>query len=371
LEVHDVAVVGGGQAGISLSYYLQQRHIPHVILERQCPFSSWRNRWDGFRANTPNWMNTLPFMGVAPDSSKDGNAFATKDEIVAYFESCLNFVDPPVESGVQVDCVRKIDDRLWELRTSGRPYRARCVAICSGAMSLPKLPASASTVPDKVPQIHSSQYRSPGQIATGSVLVVGSASSGVQICRLLCESERFKHVHLSQSNVLVLPSKVLGIPIHRVIHALGLFNVTANSTLGRIMYSGLETKGDPIMRPAPADLRRNHDVKLHGKFLEYDGEMLNFAGSDGLSTKDLTIVWCTGFKPNFEFLDLDDRNEVFQNSGYPKHSRGVVDAVPGLFFVGLRYQHTVASHDIYGVGKDAEFIAGSIQDWLGISSGKN
>ena len=164
-------------------------------------------------------------------------------------------------------------------------------------------------------------------------------------------------MHLSQSKVLVLPTHVFGIQTHRAVHALGLFDVRTSSPLGRLMYSGLESKGDPIMRPTPKDLAWKYGVELHQRFLGYEDGRIRFADGTELAANDLTVIWCTGFRPDYGFVGVNDREAVFHPSGYPKHDRGVVRSVPGLYFVGLRYQHTVASHDIYGVSKDAEYIA--------------
>lgn len=362
--VTDVVVVGGGQAGVSLSYYLQRRGIAHVVLERDRAFSSWRQRWDGFRANTPSWMNTLPMLDPDDVPSGDPGAFASREEIVEYLDRCLEAADPPMRTGVEVKRVTDLGEGLWEVQAGDSVYRTRCVAVCSGAMSSPSLPAAASRIPDDVPRIHSCDYRNPDQIRTREVLIVGTASSGVQIARLLCESRRFDRVHVSASKVLVLPERILGIQTHRFIHSLGLFDVRTDSPLGKLMFSGLETKGDPIMRPTPEDLHETYGTELYGRFLDFDGDVLRFSDGKSLAPRDLTVVWCTGYRPDYGFVELQDRDAAFHPSGHPRHVRGVVDTAPGLYFVGLRYQHTVASHDIYGVAKDADFVAARIEDRL-------
>lgn len=353
---HDVVVVGAGQAGVSVSHYLQERGVDHLLLERDRAFSAWRQRWDGFRANTPNWMNTLPVLPDGRFPSDDPRAFATREEMVAYLDDCLSAVDPPLALGVEVERVTRLDDGFWEVSTNHDTYRARCVVICNGAMLKPRIPEASSLLLDSVPQLHSSEYMSPAQVETGSVLVVGSASSGVQICRLLCESARFDQVHMAVSKVMVLPRHVLGVPTHRLVHALGLFDVTTTSRIGRLMYSGLETRGDPIQRPTPRDLARIHGVALHPRLTGVvDGSLIRFADGQTMGTEDLTVIWCTGFQGDYDFLSGD--GELLDQRGVPRHTRGVADGAPGLFFVGLRYQHTVASHDIYGVARDAEFVA--------------
>ena len=373
LEEFDVVVVGGGQAGVALSFYLQRVGVSHVVLERDVPFSSWRQRWDGFRTNTPNWMNTLPMVdrGMFPAGDREG--FATRDEMVEYLDRCIEAFNPPIRTGVQVLDVTTTDQgRTWAVKTSNGLYQSRCVAICNGAMSTPRIPAGAADLPDFVPQLHSLDFRNPTQIGTRSVLVVGTAASGVQIGRILCESGRFDRVHFGASRVLLLPRAILGIPTHKVAHFFGLFDLKKRSMLGKLISPGLETRGDPIMRPTPKDLRRLYGkVELHGRFEGADDAAIYFSDDTSLPLDDLTIIWCTGFRPDYSFVDFAGRDAAFEPTGNPRHARGVVAAALGLYFVGLRLQHTIASHDIYGVAKDAEFTATHISHHLQTRTGPN
>ncbi len=360
MKTVECSIIGGGQAGISLSYYLQNLGINHLVFERDRPFSAWRDRWDGFRTNTPAWMNTLPFLDREVSADSDG--FSSKEEMISYFEDCLEAVKPPLMCETEVTRIEAQSDGSWIIGTRADSYRTLAVALCNGAMSAPHLPRAASDLPEDVPQIHSSEFRAPDQITTRGVLIVGTASSGVQITRLLCETAAIERLHVASSKVLVLPHRILGVPTHRMIHRLGLFDVKTTSKLGRLMYSGLETKGDPIMRPTPTDLSREHAVDLRGRFTGTEGGLLTFDDGSRLDTIDLTVVWCTGFEPEYGFVRVQDQKAVFHTSGHPKHVRGVSQGAHGLYYVGLRYQHTVASHDIYGVAQDAEFVAQKIRD---------
>ena len=366
----DVLIVGGGQAGITLSFHLQARGVAHVVLERDQAFSSWMRRWEGFLTNTPNWMNTLPMLPADVYPSDDAEAFATREELIDYLLRCLAAVDPPIETGLDVRRVAEMPLGDWLVEAGDVTYQADSVVICNGAMATPRLPANQTLVDLRIPQFHSSEYRQPDQITTDNVLVVGSASSGVQICRLLAESERFQQISMAVSNVMTLPKRILGVPTHRFLHRLGLFDVTSDSLMGRLMYSGLETKGDPIMRPAPKDLARLFGVDLYGRFTGVSDGSLTFADGKTLSTDGLTIIWCTGFKGDYRFIEVQRPQEVFGANDHPNHVRGVVDAAPGLYFVGLRYQHTVASHDIYGVSSDADFVAERIVERLSAVPGR-
>jgi putative flavoprotein involved in K+ transport len=355
--LHEVIIVGAGQAGVTLACSLQRLGIPHVILERDRAFASWHNRWDGFRANTPNWMNTLPVPGTSQVPGNDPRGFATRQELIDYFEQCVEAVRPRLTTGTSVHRIAQCEDGTWTVLAGRQVYQTRNVAVCTGAMSAPWRPPLSADIPSSVPQLHSSDYRKPEQIATKSVLLVGSGSSGIQICRLLVESGRFDAIHLATSNVLVLPHRILGVQIHRFLHLLGFFDVRKDSLRGKLMYAMLDSRGDPITRPDPRDMAAKHGVLLHGRLIGVDGDILRFADGSTLGTENLTILWCTGFRADYSFIEARSADAFMRGSGAPNHVRGVVAAAPGLYFVGLRYQYTVASHDIYGVGMDAEFVA--------------
>ncbi|MDO9382992.1 MAG: methyltransferase domain-containing protein [Hyphomicrobiaceae bacterium] len=356
----DAVVVGAGQAGVCLSYFLTKKAVRHVVLERDRAFSAWHNRWDGFRANTPNWLNTLPMGQKFPVQERNPDGFATREELTAYFSSCLEQASLPLSENCDVQAIEQLLDGRWLVTTAAALYRTPNVGLCTGAMAEPRLPACASALTD-VHQLHSSRFRSPSQIKTETVLVVGSASSGMQITEILAGSGRFKAVHLATSNVLVLPERVLGIQIHRLLHMTGLLDLRTRSLLGRMMYATLETRGDPIRHPTPTDLAKRYGVILHGKLVAADAGRVDFSGNESLSTDSLTVLWCTGLQPNYDIVRLSHPGPLLDRHQLPIHERGIAKQAPGLYFVGLRYQHTVASHDIYGVGRDAEYVANEIE----------
>lgn len=358
----NTVVIGAGQAGVSLSYHLSRRNIEHVVLERDRPFSAWYGRWDNFRANTPNWMSELPGGGQYKDNHAD--SFAGRQELLEYFEQYLRLVDPPLRLRTEVLTARQNKHRSWCLTTSDTEYHAQHVAVCTGAMDVPFVPVLADGLDSKVPQLHSSSYKRASQLGTERVLIVGSGSSGTQVCRDLCESSRFRKIHLATSNTRILPQRVLGVPIHRFLYWFGLFDVRAGSTLGRVMFSTLEGGGDPVVRPGPKDLSREYGVTLHGRLTEVGGTTLSFSDRTEIDTSDLAVIWCTGFRTDFSWVEPLEAGLQIDDRGYPYHVRGEAVNAEGLYFLGLRYQHTVASHDIYGVGADAEYVADRIHKRL-------
>src|SRR5262249_10459560 len=184
----ETIIVGGGQAGLGVSYYLTQINRPHIVLEQaEKPGNAWRNhRWDSFTLNTPNWQSGLPGAEVT-GSNPDG--FLSREEIVAYFENYASRFELPVTYGVHVSSVRpKSTGRGYVPETSHGRYEANNVVIATGLYQKPKFPAFSSDLPPEIKQIHSDEYRNPQSLPDGAVLVVGSGQSGAQIAEELYRS---------------------------------------------------------------------------------------------------------------------------------------------------------------------------------------
>lgn len=361
LKSLDAVIVGGGQAGVSLSYFLKQSRISHIVLEKGRAFSVWYKRWDSFHMNTENWMNALPGadQDFAPGAPR--GALGTKADAIAYFENYLRVVNPPLLEDTEVTCVQEVKDGTWRVSTSQTTYQTENVAICVGQVSYPKVPAVAADLPSTVPQLHSSEYRNPGQLVEGNALMVGSGASGVQICDDLGRSKRFKRLSLAVSGNAVVPWKVLGISLNRAAHLVGLLNITRTSWLGKRIYESAKGKGDVATPPSPAQLHETYDVELVGKVMAADRDRIECLDGQTVPLQDLTVVWCTGFRPRYDFIEVRDRERVFDEYG-PIHERGLVGTAPGLYFVGLAFQYTPVSDNIYGAGRDAKYVAQHITD---------
>jgi putative flavoprotein involved in K+ transport len=359
-DIYAAIIIGAGQAGVSLSYFLQRYGVSHLLLEKDRPFADWYNRrWDSFVMNTPNWMNVLPGQqqSFAPNAPR--NDYGTLRDAREYFEAYLRTVQPPLRTE-EVRSVGVNRDGSWQVTTRDRIYNARNVAICTGHAGRAQIPLIANHLPTHVPQLHSSHYRNPRQVTTAKVLVVGSGSSGVQICRELADCGRFDTIYLATSGNMTLPWKVLGIPTYSLLHALGAFKITRGSWLGSLLFPRLLMKGDPATPPSPRQLAKKYGVRTMGRVSTVGRDAIRCSDGQTIPMHDLTIIWCTGYRTCYDFLDVYVKEGVINADGVPIHDRGVAANAPGLYFVGLRFQHTLVSQDIYGVAQDAEYVARQI-----------
>lgn len=347
-------IIGAGQAGIGLSYYLQQHQIDHLILERDQAFSAWSKRWNSFHLNTANWMNTLPGFDQAFVSHKKWYDIATRAEALAYFQRYIQHINPPLKEGINVNKIVQ-HKNSWHIHTDTQTYEAQNVVMCTGHTK-PFIPSFATACDN--PQIHSSDYRKPSQITTQNVLVVGSGSSGVQICHDLARSTQFDHIYFAISNNRIIPWSILGIPIGVFPRIFPLFNIKSHSWFGKWLLRH-KSGGDPAMAPSPQTLSQQYGVHLVGRVTNIDKKNVHCQNEQTIPLQNLTLIWATGYRPDHSLITVQNPSAVFRPEG-PIHKRGVATKAPGLYFVGLRYQHTLGSHLLHGVKRDAQYIAKKI-----------
>ena len=347
-EIFHTIVVGGGQAGLSAGYFLAQQGESFIILDgNKRPGEAWRRRWDSLRLFTPSQFNGLPGMPFPmPDYY-----FPTKDEVADYLESYAGKSHLPVRYGIKVASLRG-DDQGYHLSAGSASFSARNVIVATGPFHHPYTPAFAQELDPGILQMHSSFYCNPQQIPAEAVLVVGAGNSGAEIALELAKSGR--RVWLAGRDVGHIPANALGKALGGRPYWWFISRVLSVDTpIGRKMRSNVLHHGNPLIRAhrqevAEAGIESTPRVSSiqSGKPQLEDGRTLPIDG----------VVWATGFHPDFSWIDLP----VFDEHGYPRHQRGVVQDAPGLYFVGLHFQTALSSALLGGVGADAKYITGKI-----------
>jgi putative flavoprotein involved in K+ transport len=338
-------VIGGGQAGLAVGYHLKQRGKDFQILDASSRVGdSWRSRWDSLELFTPARYNSLPGMRF-PGS---GSHFPNKDEVASYLDAYAERFALPIQSGVKVERVTS-DGKRYTVTANSTTYEAENVVVATGAFHRPRIPEFASQLAPSVMQLHSSQYKNPGQLKEGDVLVVGAGNSGAQIALDLVKSRK---VYLSGRETGALPRKIIGIDIYRFIWPTVLAK-TIETKMGQKFQAKAAKGGDPLVGFNLASVQAA-GVEHVGRTTGVRDGMPVVEGDRAL--KVANVIWATGFVPDFSFIS----RPVFQDDGYPRHHRGVAKDEPGLYFIGLRFLWRIKSHLTGGVGDDAGYIADTI-----------
>jgi putative flavoprotein involved in K+ transport len=337
----DAVVIGGGQAGLAIGYFLARQGSDFTILEAGSdPAAAWRGRWDSLKLFTPVRYSSLPGMPFPGDP----DSYPTRDQVVAYLTGYARRFELPVELASPVRTVRGSNGG-YSVELDDRTYEAEQVVIATGPFQLPFVPPIADGLDAGVMQLHTSAYRSPAGIPEGTVLVVGGGNSGFQIADELSHSH---HVHLSiGSRQTPLPQRLLGRDLFWYLEATGLIRKTRESRIGR----RLEGR-DLLIGSSPRGIRAR-GVELQKRAVKAEGSMITFA--DGTTFDARTVIWATGYRLDHAWVELP----VFDVDGRLIHERGVTRS-PGLYFLGLTWQHTRGSALIGFVEDDAAHIAREI-----------
>ena len=395
-------IVGGGQAGLSVSWYLKQAGIDHVVLERDTLMHNWADaRWDSFCLVTPNFQCRLP--GYSYDGS-DPQGFMVKKEIQEFLTGFVTSFSPPVREGVQVTSVRAADGGGFTVETTSGTYLTEQVVVATGGYHTPSIPRLGERLPSAVEQIHSARYRNAESLPDGPVLVVGTGQSGAQIAEDLLLAGR--DVHLAVGGAPRFARRYRGKDVITWLEETGYYDkpVTDKPVEER-------TKDKTNHYVTGRDGGRDIDLRafatqgmsLHGRLREVSDESLHFGGDleasldhadevynginamidehiEGSDTHGVdvgepsryhpvwrpygyrgsqlpvdgiaAVVWATGFVRDYRWLHVP----VFDGAGHPQHVRGV-SSVPGVYFIGLPWQHTWGSGRFAGLDRDAEHVA--------------
>jgi putative flavoprotein involved in K+ transport len=345
----ETVIIGGGQAGLATGYHLRRRGRPFVILdENQQIGDAWRHRWDSLRLFTQARHSGLPgWQFPAPPLS-----FPSKDEVADYLEAYAARFVLPVRTGISVDGVHR-DGNRYIVTSAGGRFEAENVVVASGSHRSPRVPDFAAELDPSILQLHSCEYRSPAQLREGATLVVGAGNSGAEIALELSATHPTSLSGRSVGQVPVKPGTIAFRFFLVLLRFASLHVLTVDTPLGRKVRPHFLANGTPLFRTKRTDLAaagvellpRTTHVR-DGLPVVDDGRVLDVAN----------VIWCTGFRPGFEWIDLD----VFDGDGRPVHHRGVVLDQPGLFFVGLQFQYGPPSDAFPGVGRDAEYIADQV-----------
>jgi putative flavoprotein involved in K+ transport len=345
-ERFDVVIVGAGQAGLAVSYYLARGGLSFVTLDAADRVGdTWRNRWDSLRLFTPARYDRLPglrFPGPAW-------SFPHKDDVADFLEGYARRFALPVRNSVRVDRLSWDGDH-YVVAAGDRRFEASNVVVATGAFHTPWVPDFASEIAPGILAMHSSRYRNPAQLNDGEVLVVGAGNSGAEIA---LDVSRTHRTWLSGRDtgeeapfrIGSLPDRLLTPPLWFLLSRV----FTVRTSPGRRLREKGQSAGAPLVRVKPDDLTaagiervpRTTGTQAGQPVLE-DGRVLPVAN----------IIWCTGFREDYGWIDLPVLGD-----GTPRHARGVVEAQPGLYFVGQFFLSSITSSLLGGVGRDARYVA--------------
>jgi putative flavoprotein involved in K+ transport len=402
-----VIIIGGGQAGLSMSHCLQHAGIEHLVLEKYSAMHVWRTqRWDNFCLVTPNWQCALP--GHSYDGPEP-HGFMKKDQINDYLDAFRRKVAPPIREGVAVTRVSPRPDGGFHVATPDGDWSADQVVVASGGYHVPIIPRMAERLPSGITQLHSEQYRNAGALPPGAVLVIGAGQSGAQIAEDLHLAGRT--VHLAVGDAPRCARFYRGRDVVDWLADMGYYDmpVTAHP-----LREGVRDNTNHYVTGRDGgrdiDLRRFalEGMQLYGVLQDYRDGRLQFAPGlraaldsadrtynginaaidkhiadagieapppsvyepvwqpdaecgalDPLAAGITSVIWCIGFSPDFRWVDAP----VFNGRGDPVHVRGVTQQ-PGLYFLGLPWLHTWGSGRFSGIARDAGHVAGCIAQRL-------
>ena len=331
----EVAVIGGGQAGLAMGYFLRRQDRRFVILECAGQIApAWRERWDSLTLFTPRRYSGLPGLPFPGDPE----GYPSRDEVIAYLERYAETFDLPIELNSEVKKLELGDDRRLRLEVDGRTISADQVVVATGPFQTPFVPKLPDRLADDVFQTHAVGYRRPDEVPDGTVLVVGGGNTGFQIAKELSATR--KVVLSVGSRQTPLPQRPLGRDLFWWLTKVRILDKSVETRLGQ----RLSTR-ETLIGSSPRELKKRYGVAVKPRVLDADGHAVRF--QDGSELEVDAVI-----RPEYSWIELP----VLDEDGRLRHRRGVTD-VPGLCFLGLTWQYTRGSALIGWVKDDAEFIA--------------
>jgi putative flavoprotein involved in K+ transport len=335
----DVVVIGGGQAGLAMAWHLEQQGLRFVVLDAGPEVGHvWRRRWDSLTLFTPAQYDALPGMPFPAPA----DTYPTKDPVADYLRAYADAFELPVRLDARVAHLSRTGHG-FEVRTANQTFSALQVVVATGPFQVPFVPPAADSLDPSVTQVHSADYRNPQALPDGPVLVVGGGNSGLQIAEELAAT-RPVQVSIGE-NPPMLPQRLLGKDLFWWLTRFGLMRVPAHTRLGR----RVQARGEFVIGTNRRQLTRNR-VTFRPRLVDADGRTVRFA--DG-STRDVAVViWATGYRSDYSWIHIPHLIE----EGRVTHRRGITH-IPGLYFLGLSWQHTRGSALLGFVNNDATHLA--------------
>ena len=345
----ETVIIGAGQAGLSTAYHLKQQGRDCVVLDRsQRIGDGWRQQWDSLRLYSPAKYDGLPGMPFPGKPS----AYPSKDDLADYLEAYARRWDIPVRLGVRVSRVSKGTADGFIVDTSTGRISCDNVVVATGTFGrTPSVPDLAKDLDPSILQLHSSEYRRPGQLRDGPVLVVGASHSGCDIAYETAATRSTTLVGRDPGQIPVpLESRRMKVA-WPIIMFMWRHVVTRRTPIGRKEMGHIRFHGGPMLRVHRSDLEERGVVRNESRVEGVKDGLPVLA--DGTVVDVANVVWATGFRQDFDWIDLP----VFGEDGWPTEYRGVCDDAPGLFFCGLSFQFGFTSMLVGGAGRDAEYVA--------------
>lgn len=345
--MYHTIVVGAGQAGLAMSYFLKSNEKEFLVLDKGSFIGeSWVNRYDSLVLFTPRLYNSLP--GMIMEGEPHG--LPSKDEVSRYLARYAKTYQFPVQFNTEVHEVVQNDDQSFKVTTNNGVFQTKNLIMATRPFHKKFVPSMSKSIDDYVVQLHSSEYRNESQLQEGNVLVVGGGNSGAQIAVELSKS---KKTYLAVSkNPDYMPLFIMGKSIFWWLDKVGILNASSNSMLGKF----IQRKGDFIFGHELKNALKQNRVVLKSRLIECKANEVRFQDDSTLHIQN--IIWSTGFRSDYSCIQINgaisEKNEVLHQQG--------ISPVKGLYFLGLPWQSKRGSAILQGVGDDAEYVMAFLND---------
>jgi putative flavoprotein involved in K+ transport len=409
IQTITTVIIGGGQAGLAMSWCLSERSIDHVVLERGEVANSWRTeRWDSLRLLTPNWQSRLPSFDYEGD---DPDGYRNMPELIAFLNRYAEVISAPIETHTIVSSVRADDDGYVVVTDQGE-WRCRTVVVASGACNIARVPALNDAVPSGVATLDSMQYRNPDQLGPGGVMIVGASATGTQFADEIHRSGR--PVTLSTGEHIRAPRLYRGRDVEWWMDIAGVHNERYDEVedIARARkLPSFQLTGTPERKTLDLNALTAIGVKLSGRLAGINDGKAQFSGSlrnvcalsdlkmgrlldtfdewastngmdgevdaphrfeptevenspplglDLTSGEIKTIIWATGYRPDYSWLDVP----VLDRKDNVRHDGGIVEGAPGMYLMGIQFLRRRKSALLDGVGDDARDLSAHLATYL-------